>query len=114
VRAAGSCGGFGRDISRYTERKRVVLDQNLGRWSRRHDPLHPLHALRALRPGYRRLQELGHGRGEHMQIGTYIERSVDHECQATSSICVRSARSTASHSGFMRGLEMTSMRWSPA
>ena len=47
--------GFGRDISRYTERKRVVKDKNLGPLVvDRHDALHPLHALRALRPGDRR------------------------------------------------------------
>ncbi len=42
--------GFGRGVSRYTERKRIVKDKNLGPAGLdRHDALHPLHALRPLR-----------------------------------------------------------------
>ena len=73
--------GFGRDISRYTERKRVVIDQNLGPLVST-DMTRCIHCTRCVRFGQdiAGLQELGTtGRGEHMQIGTYIERSVDHE-----------------------------------
>jgi NADH-quinone oxidoreductase subunit G len=52
------------------EPKRVVFHKNSGRSSRRgDDALHPVHALRALRPGDRRRMELGMiGRGEHAEI----------------------------------------------
>jgi NADH-quinone oxidoreductase subunit G len=73
--------GFGRDISRYNERKRVVIDQNLGPLIST-DMTRCIHCTRCVRFGQdiAGLQELGTtGRGEHMQIGTYIERSVDHE-----------------------------------
>ncbi len=44
--------GYGRDVSRFAERKRVVKDKKPGSADLdRHDALHPLHALRALRPG---------------------------------------------------------------
>ena len=76
--------GFGRDISRYSERKRVVKDKNLG-------PLIPtdmtrcIHCTRCVRftQEIQGLQELGTvGRGELTEIGTYIEKSVDHELSA--------------------------------
>ncbi|HLQ12978.1 MAG TPA: NADH-quinone oxidoreductase subunit NuoG [Steroidobacteraceae bacterium] len=73
--------GFGRDISRYTEQKRVVVDQNLGPLVST-DMTRCILCTRCVRFGQdiAGLQELGTtGRGEHMQIGTYIERSVDHE-----------------------------------
>ena len=47
--------GYGRDVSRYVERKRVVKDKDIGPLiATEHDPLHPLHALRPLRRGGRR------------------------------------------------------------
>ena len=48
--------GYGGSASRYEEAKRVVVNKDLGPAGRGrgHDPLHPLHALRALRPGDRR------------------------------------------------------------
>jgi len=73
--------GFGRDISRYAESKRVVSDQSLGPLVST-DMTRCIHCTRCVRFGQdiAGLQELGTtGRGEHMQIGTYIERSVDHE-----------------------------------
>ena len=73
--------GFGRDVSRYTERKRVVKDKNLGPLVST-DMTRCIHCTRCVRFGQEiaGIQELGTtGRGEHMQIGTYIERSVDHE-----------------------------------
>ncbi|MCC5861438.1 MAG: NADH-quinone oxidoreductase subunit G [Gammaproteobacteria bacterium] len=73
--------GFGRDVSRFTERKRVVKDKNLGPLVST-DMTRCIHCTRCVRFGQEiaGIQELGTtGRGEHMEIGTYIERSVDHE-----------------------------------
>jgi NADH-quinone oxidoreductase subunit G len=73
--------GFGRDIARYTERKRVVKDQNLGPLVST-DMTRCIHCTRCVRFGQEiaGIQELGTvGRGDRMQISTYIEKSVDHE-----------------------------------
>ena len=73
--------GFGRGVSRYTERKRVVKDKNLGPLVST-DMTRCIHCTRCVRFGEEiaGIQELGTvGRAEHMQIGTYIENSVDHE-----------------------------------
>ncbi|NQD36513.1 NADH-quinone oxidoreductase subunit G [Permianibacter sp. IMCC34836] len=73
--------GYGRDISRYTEGKRVVEDKDIG-------PLiatemtRCIHCTRCVRFGTEiaGIRELGAtGRGEHMSIGTFIEKSVDSE-----------------------------------
>jgi NADH-quinone oxidoreductase subunit G len=76
--------GFGRDVSRYAERKRVVKDKNLGPLVST-DMTRCIHCTRCVRftqdiAGY---QELGTiGRGEMTEIGTFIEMSVDHELSA--------------------------------
>jgi NADH-quinone oxidoreductase subunit G len=73
--------GFGRDISRYADQKRVVKDKDLGPLVST-DMTRCIHCTRCVRFGQEiaGIQELGTtGRSEHMQIGTYIERSVDHE-----------------------------------
>jgi len=73
--------GFGRDISRFAERKRVVKDKNLGPLVST-DMTRCIHCTRCVRFGQEiaGIQELGTtGRGEQMEIGTFIERSVDHE-----------------------------------
>jgi NADH-quinone oxidoreductase subunit G len=73
--------GYGRDISRYAERKRVVKDKNLGPLVST-DMTRCIHCTRCVRFGQdiAGIPELGTtGRGEHNEIGTYIERSVDHE-----------------------------------
>ena len=73
--------GFGRDISRFVERKRVVKDKNLGPLVST-DMTRCIHCTRCVRFGQdiAGIQEMGAtGRGEHMEIGTYIEHSVDHE-----------------------------------
>ncbi len=73
--------GFGRDISRFSERKRVVTDKDLGPLIST-DMTRCIHCTRCVRFGQEiaGIQELGTtGRGEHMEIGTYIEHSVDHE-----------------------------------
>ena len=73
--------GFGRGVSRYTEKKRVVADKNLGPLVST-DMTRCIHCTRCVRFGQEiaGIQELGAvGRSEHMEIGTYIENSVDHE-----------------------------------
>jgi len=73
--------GYGGDVSRYQEMKRVVLDKNIG-------PLiatemtRCIHCTRCVRFGQELggMMELGAtGRGEHMRIGTYVAQSVDSE-----------------------------------
>ena len=73
--------GYGKDASRYLEKKRIVKDKNIG-------PLiatemtRCIHCTRCVRFGQEiaGIMELGaSGRGEHMRIGTFMERSVDSE-----------------------------------
>src|ERR1700737_4131185 len=76
--------GYGRDISRFNERKRVVKDKNLGPLVST-DMTRCIHCTRCVRfgqeiQGYPQMGATG--RGEHMEIGTYIEHSVDHELSA--------------------------------
>ena len=73
--------GFGRGVSRYAERKRVVKDKNLGPLVST-DMTRCIHCTRCVRFGQEiaGFPELGTvGRGEDMEIGTFIEKSVDHE-----------------------------------
>jgi NADH-quinone oxidoreductase subunit G len=73
--------GYGSDVSRFTERKRIVKDKNLGPLVST-DMTRCIHCTRCVRFGQEiaGIQELGTvGRGERTVIGTYIERSVDHE-----------------------------------
>jgi len=73
--------GFGSSVSRFTERKRVVKDKNLGPLIST-DMTRCIHCTRCVRftAEIAGMQELGTtGRGEHMEIGTWVERSVDHE-----------------------------------
>ncbi len=73
--------GYGRDISRYTDKKRVVKDKNIGPLVST-DMTRCIHCTRCVRFGQeiQGIQELGTtGRGEQMLIGTYIENNVDHE-----------------------------------
>jgi NADH-quinone oxidoreductase subunit G len=73
--------GFGRDAARFNERKRVVKDKDLGPLVST-DMTRCIHCTRCVRftaeiAGF---QELGTtGRGENMEIGTYVERAVEHE-----------------------------------
>jgi len=73
--------GFGRDISRFNERKRIVRDKNIGPLIST-DMTRCIHCTRCVRFGSEiaGIQELGTiGRGDRMEISTYIEQSVDHE-----------------------------------
>jgi NADH-quinone oxidoreductase subunit G len=76
--------GYGRDISRFTERKRVVKDKNLGPLVST-DMTRCIQCTRCIRfgqeiQGYPQMGTTG--RGENMEVGTYIEHSVDHELSA--------------------------------
>jgi NADH-quinone oxidoreductase subunit G len=73
--------GFGRDAARFNERKRVVKDKDIGPLVST-DMTRCIHCTRCVRFGQdiAGIQELGTtGRGEQMEIGTYVERAVDHE-----------------------------------
>lgn len=73
--------GYGRGVSRFTERKRVVKDKDLGPLVST-DMTRCIHCTRCVRFGQEiaGIQELGTiGRGEDTEISTYIENSVDHE-----------------------------------
>jgi NADH-quinone oxidoreductase subunit G len=73
--------GFGRDGSRYQERKRVVADENLGPLIAT-DMTRCIHCTRCIRftDEIAGIQELGMiGRGENMKVRTYIESVVNHE-----------------------------------
>lgn len=73
--------GYGSDVSRFVERKRVVKDKDIG-------PLiatemtRCIHCTRCVRfgeeiAGYRELGATG--RGEHMEIGTYVAKTIASE-----------------------------------
>ena len=73
--------GYGKDVSRFAEKKRVVADKNIG-------PListemtRCIHCTRCVRFGQEiaGIMELGAtGRGENMRIGTYVEHAVNSE-----------------------------------
>ncbi|MBT8117402.1 MAG: NADH-quinone oxidoreductase subunit NuoG [Gammaproteobacteria bacterium] len=73
--------GYGRDISRFAEKKRVVRDKYIG-------PLiatdmtrciHCTRCIRMLREVAGKMELGATGRGEHMEIGTYIEKSLASE-----------------------------------
>jgi NADH-quinone oxidoreductase subunit G len=76
--------GYGSDVSRYSERKRVVKDKSLGSLVST-DMTRCIHCTRCVRFGQeiQGMPQLGTvGRGDRMQISTYVERSVDHELSA--------------------------------
>jgi NADH-quinone oxidoreductase subunit G len=76
--------GYGRDVSRYNDRKRVVKDQDLGPLVST-DMTRCIHCTRCVRFGAEiaGIPELGTiGRSENMRISTFIEKSIDHELSA--------------------------------
>jgi NADH-quinone oxidoreductase subunit G len=76
--------GFGRDKSDYSESKRSVVDDNLGTLIAT-EMTRCIQCTRCVRFGdeIAGLQELGGiGRGEAMQIGTYVENSMKSEISA--------------------------------
>ncbi len=73
--------GYGRGVSRFTERKRVVKDKDLGPLVAPYMTrcIHCTRCIRVLEEVGGR-QEMGAtDRGEHLKIGTWIERSIDSE-----------------------------------
>ena len=73
--------GYGRSVSRFTERKRVVKDKNIGPLIQT-DMTRCIHCTRCVRF----LEEIagtselgGIGRGENLEIGTFIEQSIESE-----------------------------------
>ena len=73
--------GYGGDVSRFTERKRVVKDKNIGPLVST-DMTRCIHCTRCVRFGQEiaGVRELGAtGRGEFMEIGTYVEKSLSSE-----------------------------------
>src|SRR5450432_541519 len=73
--------GFGRDLSRYSERKRVVKDKNLGPLIST-DMTRCIQCTRCVRFGQEiaGVMELGMaGRGEHSEIVAFVGRTVDSE-----------------------------------
>ena len=73
--------GYGRDVSRFNERKRAVEDKDLGPLIAT-DMTRCIHCTRCVRFGEEvaGMPELGAtGRSEDMAIGTFITRSVDSE-----------------------------------
>ena len=73
--------GYGSDVSQYTEAKRVVRDKNIGPLIAT-DMTRCIHCTRCVRFGEEiaGLPELGAtGRGENVEIGTYIEKAVTSE-----------------------------------
>ncbi|WP_254045158.1 NADH-quinone oxidoreductase subunit NuoG [Thiohalocapsa sp. ML1] len=73
--------GYGEDVSRFSERKRVVKDEDLGPLIAT-DMTRCIHCTRCVRFGAEiaGVRELGAtGRGEDMRIGTFVEHAVAHE-----------------------------------
>ena len=73
--------GYGGDVSRFAERKRVVRDENLGALIST-DMTRCIHCTRCVRFGgeVAGVREMGGtGRGEHMKIGVYIEHAMTSE-----------------------------------
>jgi NADH-quinone oxidoreductase subunit G len=76
--------GYGRDVSRYSERKRVFKDENLGPLVST-DMTRCIHCTRCVRFGEEiaGAPTLGTiGRGEMTQISTFIGQGIDHELSA--------------------------------
>jgi NADH-quinone oxidoreductase subunit G len=104
--------GFGRDLSRYHERKRSVQDENLGPLIAT-DMTRCIQCTRCVRftqeiAGY---QELGMiGRGENIKVRTYIEQTVHHEMSGNViDLCPVGALVSKPYRFSARAWEMTSL-----
>lgn len=72
---------YGKDVSRFSEKKRAVVDEDIGPLIET-EMTRCIHCTRCVRFGREiaGIRELGAvGRGEHMEISTFIEQSVDSE-----------------------------------
>jgi NADH-quinone oxidoreductase subunit G len=73
--------GYGRSVSRFAERKRVVADENIGPLVET-EMTRCIHCTRCVRfmDEIAGTQEFGGmGRGEHLEIGTYLGRNINTE-----------------------------------
>ena len=104
--------GFGRDASRYTERKRSVQDENLGPLIAT-DMTRCIHCTRCIRftEEIAGIQELGMiGRGEQMKVRTYVESTVHHELSGNViDLCPVGALVSKPYRFTARAWEMTSV-----
>src|SRR3981081_2335845 len=104
--------GFGRDISRYHERKRVVADENLGPLIAT-DMTRCIQCTRCIRftEEIAGIQELGMiGRGENMKVRSYIETTVHHEMSGNViDLCPVGALVSKPYRFSARAWEMTSV-----
>ncbi|HSN17143.1 MAG TPA: NADH-quinone oxidoreductase subunit NuoG [Gammaproteobacteria bacterium] len=102
--------GYGRDISRYSEKKRVVKDEDIGPLVST-DMTRCIHCTRCVRFGQEiaGIQEMGGtGRGENLRIGTYIGKAVDHELSGNIiDLCPVGALNSKPFRNRGRGWEMT-------
>ena len=102
--------GYGRDISRYTEQKRVVKDEDIGPLVST-DMTRCIHCTRCVRFGQEiaGIQEMGGtGRGENLRIGTYIGKAIDHELSGNIiDLCPVGALNSKPFRNRGRGWEMT-------
>ena len=75
---------YGSDVSRFSEGKRIVESKNIGPLIKT-DMTRCIHCTRCVRFGKEiaGIREMGEtGRGEHMEIGTYISKTIDSEVSA--------------------------------
>jgi NADH-quinone oxidoreductase subunit G len=104
--------GFGRDISRFSERKRTVLDENLGPLIAT-DMTRCIQCTRCIRftEEIAGNQELGMiGRGEQEKVRTYIESTVNHELSGNViDLCPVGALVSKPYRFTARAWEMTSV-----
>jgi NADH-quinone oxidoreductase subunit G len=104
--------GFGRDISRFSERKRTVLDENLGPLIAT-DMTRCIQCTRCVRftEEVAGNQELGMiGRGEQEKVRTYIESTVNHELSGNViDLCPVGALVSKPYRFTARAWEMTSV-----
>lgn len=104
--------GYGRDVSRYNDGKRVVKDKDIGPLVST-DMTRCIHCTRCVRFGEEisGIPELGTiERGEMMKIGTYIEKAVDHELSANIiDLCPVGALNNKPYRYSARAWEMTQL-----
>jgi len=102
--------GYGQDASRYTEGKRVVKDKDIGPLIET-EMTRCIHCTRCVRfeTEVAGVRELGAtGRGEHMEIGTFIETSVESEVSGNViDLCPVGALTSKPYRFTARGWELT-------
>jgi len=105
--------GYGRDVSRYNDGKRVVKDKDIGPLVST-DMTRCIHCTRCVRFGEEIAGMVFLGtteRGENMKIGTYIEQAVDHELSGNIiDLCPVGALNNKPYRYSARSWEMTQRR----